>query len=417
MKFSAPKGTYDIYGDKIAAWRLIEKTVRELCRDYNIGEIRTPVFENTELFQRSVGETTDIVQKEMFTFEDRGGRSFTLKPEGTAGVARAYIENGMGNLAQPVKLYYLAPNFRAERPQQGRYRQFFQFGVEIFGSYAPAADAELISLAWDFYRRLGIDGLSLRINSIGNAESRKVYNGKLIEYLKSHEEQLCPLCRERMEKNPLRVLDCKNEECGKIVKNAPKTLDWLLDDCREHFEGVKAALESMGIPYIVDSSIVRGLDYYTRTVFEITSDDLGGQSAVCGGGRYDNLIEECGGSATGAVGFAGGIERALILLEQQGKLAKAQSEVQVYIGAIGSKPQLAAQGLVYKLRCAGIAAETDIINRSVKAQFKYADKLGAAYACMLGEDELASGRVELKRMEDGERFTVELDKLEDFFTK
>ena len=414
MTFTKPKGTNDIFGSQIVIWQHVEKTIRAMCDDFGLAEIRTPMFESTDLFQRGVGETTDIVQKEMFSFEDRGGRSLTLRPEGTASAARAYIENSLYNEAQPMKLFYISPNFRAERPQKGRYRQFHQFGVEIFGSYAAASDAEMISIAYTLVQKLGIQNTTVHINSLGNNESRAAYNQTLTDYIGGNLDSLCPTCRERFAKNPLRVLDCKVAGCKEIVAGAPSSVDSLLPDCKKHFEDLQACLTEMGIPFVVDPGIVRGLDYYTRTVFEIISTDLGAQSTVCGGGRYDNLVAEVGGPQTGATGFGLGLDRIVILLEESGVLDVKKTTPVLYVGAMGEDAFIKAQGIVYKLRQAGIPAETDTIGRSVKAQFKYADKIGAQYAVMLGGNELAAGKANVKNMADGEQTEVELASLETY---
>jgi len=412
LTFTKPKGTNDFYGGQIAIWQAVESAIRALCADFGVSEIRTPMFESTDLFQRGVGETTDIVQKEMFTFQDQGGRSLTLRPEGTASAARAYIENGLYNEAQPMKLYYISPSFRAERPQKGRYRQFHQFGVEIFGSYSPAADAEMVSIAYTLVERLGIKNTTVHINSLGNNESRAAYNETLTKYIGGNLEALCPTCRERFEKNPLRVLDCKVEACKAVVAGAPRSIESLLPDCKKHFEDFQACLTEMGIPFVVDPGIVRGLDYYTRTVFEIISPDLGSQSTVCGGGRYDNLVAEVGGPQTGATGFGLGMERLVILLSESGVLEVPHNAPVLYVGAMGEEAFVKAQGIVYKLRQAGIFAEADTVGRSVKAQFKYADKIGAKYAVMLGGNELATGRANVKNMEDSSQSEVVLADLE-----
>ena len=371
------------------------------------------MFEYTELFQRGVGETTDIVQKEMFTFEDRGGRSLTLKPEGTAGAARAFIENGLYSEAQPTKLFYVTPCFRNERPQAGRYKQFHQFGVEMYGTYDASADAEVISLVYEIFQRLGLKNVRLKINSLGSNECRKKYNKVLKDYIGDRLEHLCDDCKSRFEKNPLRVLDCKNKNCKEVLADAPAVLDILDEECAAHFEKLKASLEAMGIPYEVDKGIVRGLDYYTRTVFEFVSDEIGAQGTICGGGRYDNLVEECGGSPMGAVGFAMGLERIMLVLEAQGLNEVDSNNPLIYIGSIGEKGALKAQEIGYDLRKAGIHAEYDTVGRSVKAQMKYADKIGAIYNVVLGDDEIANDKVRLKNMLNGEQREITLSAIED----
>ncbi len=417
MALKRPRGTNDFLGDKVKLMAKLENTVREVCKSFGINEIRTPMFEYTELFQRGVGETTDIVQKEMFTFEDRGGRSLTLKPEGTAGAARAFIENGLYSEAQPTKLFYVTPCFRNERPQAGRYKQFHQFGVEMYGTYDAGADAEVISLVYEIFNRLGLKNVRLRINSLGSNECRKKYNKVLKDYIGDRLEHLCDDCKSRFEKNPLRVLDCKNKNCKEVLADAPAVLDILDEECAAHFEKLKASLEAMGIPYEVDKGIVRGLDYYTRTVFEFVSDEIGAQGTICGGGRYDNLVAECGGSPMGAVGFAMGLERIMLVLEAQGLNEVESNNPLIYIGSIGEKGALKAQEIGYDLRKAGIHAEYDTVGRSVKAQMKYADKIGAVYNVVLGDDEIANDKVRLKNMLNGEQREITLSAIEDELKK
>ncbi|HOA79874.1 MAG TPA: histidine--tRNA ligase [Defluviitaleaceae bacterium] len=406
MLTKAPRGTKDLFGDEMNAWLEMENIIRDLCRDFSYGEIRTPIFEHTELFQRGVGETTDIVQKEMYSFQDKKGRNITLKPEGTAGAVRSYIEQKMYAGIQPTRLYYITPAFRYEKPQAGRMRQFHQFGIELLGSDSPTADVEVITVAFELLKRMGITKVKLHINSLGGPECRKKYNEKLKEYLKDNLNNLCETCRDRFERNPLRILDCKNESCSVIVSNAPTVLDVLGDECRSHFEQVKALLDEMGISYIVDTGIVRGLDYYTKTVFEFISTDIGAQGTICGGGRYNNLVEELGGQATAAVGFAVGLERLMMVAEaENGKKEYAQYK-DIFIGSIGDAAILKAHSLIYKLRQAGIIAEGDHFNRSVKAQMKYADKIGARYSMIIGEDEINKGKALLKNMNTKEEIEV-----------
>lgn len=392
------KGTKDIYGVEVKAWQEIEGKMRRLCETFGIGEIRTPAFEFTELFVRGVGETTDIVQKEMYTFTDDGDRSLTLRPEGTAGAVRAYIEHGMHNQAQPTKLYYISPTFRCENTQAGRQRQFHQFGIEILGTYSAAQDAEVISVATALLEEMGIKGVELRINSLGCPECRARYNKTLKEFIGKNLDKLCDTCKERFEKNPLRVLDCKEEGCQAIIADAPSVLDCLDEECTAHFEKVQAILKENGIPFTVDPKIVRGLDYYTRTVFEFVFDGL----TVCGGGRYDMLVEECGGKPTGAVGFGLGIERLMMILEKLNGPLADMPERDVYIGSMGEAGLLRAQALTFALRKSGVKADCDTVERSVKAQMKYANKIGAKYSVILGDSELESGKVQLKEMETGE---------------
>lgn len=408
MAIQLVKGTKDIYGEEVIAWQAIENKIRKICSVFGIGEIRTPMFEFTELFARGVGETTDIVQKEMYTFTDDGDRSLTLRPEGTAGVVRAYIEHGMHNQAQPTKLYYISPTFRCENTQAGRQRQFHQFGVEMLGSYSAAQDAEAISVAATLLEGLGIQGVELRMNSLGCNECRSRYNKVLRDYIGKNLANLCDTCKERYEKNPLRVLDCKEEHCQKIVAQAPSVLDCLDEECTAHFEKVKDILKEMGIAFTVDPKIVRGLDYYTRTVFEFVSDGL----TVCGGGRYDNLVEQCGGKATGAVGFGLGMERLLMILQKQNSTIAENQNRQIYIGSMGEAGFLKAQELAFSLRKKGISAECDTVERSVKAQMKYANKIGVDYSVIIGDSELESGKVFLKNMTTGEQEEISLTDLQ-----
>ena len=415
-QYQAPKGTYDIYGEDAALWRKVEEEIRKVCDDFRIAEIRTPLFEYAELFQRSVGETTDIVQKEMFTFTDRGERVYALKPEGTAGVARAYIEHGMASNTKPVKLYYITSAYRAERPQKGRYVELRQFGVEHIGSDCPAADVEVISVAHEVLRRLGVENTVLHINSIGCPDCRARYNKALKDFIGDNLERLCPLCRERSEKNPLRTLDCKNESCRGILENAPSVLDSLDEECTNHFGGVLKHLDALGIQYVVDPHLVRGLDYYTRTVFEFISPDLGSQSTVCAGGRYDNLIEECGGQPTGATGFGLGLDRLLIILKEKYNLTAPENNADIFIGSMGEDGAVLANKLVYELRQKNVSAEFDTLNRSVKAQMKFADKIGARFSLVIGDSELENNTAQIKNMQTGESANVLLDKIYEYIT-
>lgn len=413
MLTKAPRGTRDLFNNEVKIWRYVENQILDLMDKFGFGEVRTPVFEHTELFQRGVGETTDIVQKEMYSFQDKGGRDITLKPEGTAGAVRAYLENKMYAQAQPTKLFYLTPAFRYERPQAGRLRQFHQFGVEFFGSSEPTADVEVISIANSLLNKLGITNVELHINSLGGPECRQKYNEELKKFLEANKENLCSTCRERMEKNPLRVLDCKVEKCGELVKDAPRILDVLGDECREHFNKVQKLLEGLGIEYVVDPNIVRGLDYYTKTVFEFISKDIGSQGTICGGGRYDKLIEECGGSATPAVGFGIGLERLIMTMEAVNGAMEFPIERDIAIVSIGDAALMKAHSLVYKLRNAGISAEADHMSRSVKAQMKFANKIGAKYSIVIGDDEIESDKVALKNMNTKEIDDIKLSDLVD----
>ena len=410
-----PKGTQDWYGDDMYKRTVIEKTARELCKVFNIKEVITPVFEHTVLFQRGVGETTDVVQKEMYTFEDKGHRSITLKPEGTAGAMRAYLENNMYADPAPTKLFYVTPAFRYEQPQSGRLRQHHQFGVEFVGSESPLVEVELITLVTTLIRKLGLKDAKLHINSIGCPNCRKKYNDVLLAYLKEHEDHLCPTCRERMLKNPLRVIDCKVPECKEIVANAPRTVDYLDDECREHFEELQALLTELNIPFEIDTGIVRGLDYYTKTVFEFVNSE---GFTLCGGGRYDNLIHEIDEKHNvPSVGFGMGLERILYFLDKEHVELEKEEPIELYVGVLGKEARGRAYKLVNDLRQSGVIVETDYMDRSAKAQMKYANKLGARYTVILGENELNSNMAKIKNMETGEQTEVALDAIAGWFTK
>ncbi|MDP4180673.1 MAG: histidine--tRNA ligase [Bacillota bacterium] len=411
MITQTPKGTRDILPSESYKWQFLERQIADLCADFGYKEIRTPVFEHTELFQRGVGDTTDIVQKEMYTFLDKGNRSISLRPEGTAGVVRSYIENGMASLPQPVKLYYNISAYRYEKMQKGRYREFHQFGVEAFGSKGPSIDVEIISMIKLFFDRLGLKNIGLNINSIGCPVCRKQYNDKLKEYLRPSLGDLCGVCNDRFNKNPLRIIDCKEEKCRKVTVGAPSILENLCEECKNHFEGLKSGLDNLGIKYNVDKNIVRGLDYYTKSVFEFISDNVGAQGTICGGGRYDGLVESCGGNPTPGIGFGLGIERLLLEMESQGIVIPEQKEIEIYIAAIGEEADIYAQKLVFDLRSKGIAAEKDLMNKSLKAQMKYADKLGAKYSIVLGEDEIKNSKATLKNMKKSEQAEIALDSL------
>jgi len=413
MLTKAPKGTKDVLPQEVYQWHYIEDTIRRVTRTFGYREIRTPVFEHTELFERGVGGTTDIVQKEMYTFQDKGGRSITLKPEGTAGVARAYIEHKLYANPQPVKMYYLTPCYRYERPQAGRLREFHQFGIEVFGAPEASVDVEVIALAMSLFRELGIQGLALKINSIGCPRCRPVYHEVLKSYLSHHLKDLCRTCKDRHEKNPLRILDCKTENCQPVIKGAPHMLDHLCEECSEHFEDTKRFLSAAGFEYEIDPMIVRGLDYYTKTVFEIVSDSIGAQGTVCGGGRYDGLVEECGGPGVPGVGFGLGLERLLLVLESQNIEMPERVVCDVYFATIGEKARVKAFELVQLLREKGISADMDHVGRSLKAQFKYADKLGARFVGTIGDDELAGRQLRLKEMATGYEETVDFDRIID----
>lgn len=402
MALQVLKGMKDVLPEESSKWQYIEDMIRKLCKKHGFGEIRTPVLEQTELFLRGVGSTTDIVQKEMYTFTDKGDRSVTLKPEGTAGVVRAFVEHRLSDGALPVKMYYLnAPIFRYERPQAGRLREHHQFGVEMFGAKNAASDAEAIALVFELLSELGVTGLCVNINSIGCPECRPLYSKALRDYLKENYDNLCETCKVRYEQNPLRILDCKEAECKAICANAPKTVDCLCDDCKTHFEQLKKCLDALSIPYSVNPMIVRGLDYYTKTVFEVVSDALGSQSAVCGGGRYDGLVQEIGGPSIPAVGFGMGLERLILMLENMGITLPTQQMPDVYIASVGEKPFEAAMKLAYTLRNNNIYAEFDHADRSFKAQFKFADKINAKCVIIIGDNELESGEYKLKNMHSG----------------
>mgnify|MGYP003252583037 CR=1 FL=1 len=408
-----PKGTQDWYGSNMHKRTLIEGLARKLCKSYNIKEIITPVFEHTVLFQRGVGETTDVVQKEMYTFEDKAHRSITLKPEGTAGAIRAYLENNLYAESGPTKLFYVTPAFRYEQPQSGRLRQHHQFGVEFVGSKSPLAEVELITLITTFIKEIGLKNAKLHINSIGCSECRKTYNDALLAYLEQHKGKLCPTCLERMAKNPLRVIDCKVPTCKEIVKNAPRTIDYLDDECREHFEELQSLLNELEIPYEIDTGIVRGLDYYTKTVFEFVNED---GFTLCGGGRYDNLVHEIDEKQNiPSVGFGMGIERIIYFLEKEGVELEPETVPELYVGILGKEAKAAAYRIVNKLRNAGVVVETDYMDRSVKAQMKYANKIGAKNTVIMGADEIAGGKATIKNMESHEQVEVELDKIEAYF--
>lgn len=408
MLTKAPRGTKDILPSESKKWQYVEGKMRKLCDLYGFKEIRTPTFEHTELVQRGVGETTDIVQKEMYTFLDKGGRSITLKPEGTAPAVRAFIENNIFNEAQPTKLFYLTPVFRYERPQAGRLREHHQFGIEVFGSGEPSTDAEVISLAMELYRNLGVKDLELNINSIGCPECRQQYNEALKDYLRANLSNLCETCRDRFERNPLRILDCKIESCRDIIKGAPVILDYLCEECSSHFENLKKYLDMLGYSYKVDPMIVRGLDYYTRTVFEIIYNGIGAQGTVCGGGRYDGLIEECGGPSMPAVGFGMGIERLLLVLENQDINLAVEDHIDVFVAALGILGDMEAFKLISNLRKNNISADKDHVKRSLKGQMKYADKLNARFTIVLGEDEIKNGKAILKDMKNGSQTDIEI---------
>lgn len=411
----AVKGTQDLLPADSYKNQFIESTMLDIASKFGFREVRTPVFEHTELFQRGVGETTDVVQKEMYTFNDKGERSITLRPEGTAGAVRAFLEHGLFNEALPSKMCYLTSCYRYEKPQAGRLREFHQFGVEVFGAGAPAADAEVISVANEIFAFLGVQNLQLEINSIGCPECRKNYHNALKEYFESKKEELCGTCLERLEKNPMRILDCKSPVCSDIAKDAPVILDYICDDCKAHFESVQKYLDVMNIEYKVNPKIVRGLDYYSRTVFEFVSTEIGAQGTVCGGGRYDGLVEELGGPHTPALGFGMGIERLLLLLKAQNIEIPEPSVCDLYIAPMGDAASLEAMRIVSDLRANGVSAQTDVVGRSLKAQMKFADKIGAKYTMVLGDNEIAEGKAKIKNMNTGEAEEAELADLGENF--
>ena len=414
MLTKAPKGTKDVLPQEAYKWHYVEDVIRQIARSYGYQEIRTPVFEHTELFERGVGDTTDIVQKEMYTFLDKGGRSITLKPEGTAGAARAYTEHKLYAEPQPIKMYYITPCYRYERPQAGRLREFHQFGVEVFGAPQASVDVEIITMAMTLFRRLGIKDLSVRINSIGCPKCRPVYHEVLKSYLAGHLDELCDTCKERYEKNPLRILDCKVDQCKKVIEGVPHMLDHLCEDCSSHFDETKRYLEAAGFDYTIDPMIVRGLDYYTKTVFEIVSGSIGAQGTVCGGGRYDGLVEECGGPQVPGVGFGLGLERLLLVMENQGVDIPKPTLCDLFFATIGEGTKEKAFELIRTLRDKGISSDMDHVGRSLKAQFKYADKLGARFVGTIGEEELAQGQLKLKEMTTGKEEMVAFDKISEF---
>ena len=407
----AVKGTNDILPSDSHKWQFVESKMLETAELYGFKEIRVPVFEHTEVFLRSVGDTTDVVQKEMYTFDDKGGRSITLRPELTAGVIRSSIENGLVNGALPVKVCYIGGCYRYEKPQAGRLREFHQFGVECMGAAAPSADAEVISLARQILCNLGIDDISLEINSIGCPECRKKYHAALKEYFTAKTDELCDTCKDRLERNPMRILDCKSPICSGIAADAPVVIDYLCDDCAKHFEGVKAHLSAAGIEYKINPHIVRGLDYYTRTVFEFVSGDIGAQSTVCGGGRYDGLISQMGGPSVPSLGFAMGIERLMLAINNKGVELPDAHTPDIYIAAMGENAALKATELCAVLRNDGLKAQTDICARGLKAQMKYANKIGAKFSMVLGDDEISSGKAKLKDMEKGNEREIALDEI------
>ncbi len=412
MNIVKQKGTKDIYGNDIKTWQYAEEIMRKVCRSYNVSEIRTPVFEATELYMRGVGDETDIVSKEMYSFVDRGGRSITLRPELTAGIVRAYVENGFASITQPVKLWYSSNMYRYEKMQKGRYREFSQFGVEIFGSSSYLADLESIVISSAFLEEIGLkDKVVLNINSIGCKECRKKYLDTLREYLSDKIDNMCDTCKVRYNKNIMRIIDCKEDKCKKIVDDAPMILDNLCDECKSDFENLKNGLDALNIKYVIDKKIVRGLDYYNKTVYEYTSKDLG--LSVGGGGRYDMLVEQLGGSKTPAVGFAFGTDRIILLLNEYGIIPKNKYPVDIYFATLTDKANIHITNVINKLRKNGYIVEKDISNRSFKAQLKYANNIGARYTCIIGEDEISTNTCQLKDMETGIQINIKMENIEE----
>ncbi len=407
------KGTEDVLPAESYKWQFVEDIMRKQAQSYGFKEIRTPVFEHTELFNRSVGDTTDVVQKEMYTFTTKGGESVTLRPEGTAGAARAVLEHGVYNEGYPIKAYYFTSCYRYEKPQKGRQREFHQFGMEIYGAPSYFADAEVICAANSIFERLGVTNLSLEINSIGCPDCRKKYHMALRKYFENSKDKLCETCLSRLDRNPMRILDCKSPVCSEIAVNAPKVLDYICDECKEHFEGVKSCLDSAGIKYTVNPTIVRGLDYYTRTVFEFVSNDIGAQGTVCGGGRYDGLIEELGGQHTPSLGFGMGIERLLLLLESQKIEIPSPPVCDLYVIGMGEQAKLKAFNIIEGVRNSSLIAEGDIVGRSMKAQMKYANKINSKFSMVIGDNELSENKAKLRNMQTGKETEVPLD--EGFF--
>ncbi len=409
------KGTRDILPKEVVTWQYIEKTAKDLFEKYGYNEIRTPVIESLDLFQRGVGETTDVVQKEMYNFEDKGGRKIALRPEGTAGVVRAYIEDGLSSEPSPMKLWYEMSMYRYENVQKGRQREFNQIGAELFGAESYMADVEVIEMCTKFFEKLNIKDIELNINSIGCPECRSKYKEALKDFIRPNLDKYCDTCKTRFEKNPMRILDCKEETCKKLNQNAPRILDYLCDECKAHFENVKNALDELGISYKVDSNIVRGLDYYTRTVFEFVSKIDG--LTVLGGGRYDGLAEELGGAKTPAIGFATGMERLIDVFQANNPDLNLEKNMQVFVAYIGDKANLYATKYVEKLRDTGIYAEKDIMGRSLKAQLKYADKKKAKYVITIGDNEIETCKASLKNMATGEEEEIDLNNIEEIKSK
>lgn len=417
MLTTRPRGTNDILPGEIEKWHYLEKVLRQVAELYGYREIRTPVFEHTELFQRGVGESTDIVEKEMYTFSDRGERSLTLRPEGTASTVRAFLEHKLYSGPLPAKFYYIGAMFRYDRPQAGRYRQFHQFGVEVFGSRDPGLDAEVIAMAMDIYDKLGLHDLIVELNSVGCPRCRQAHREVLQEYLRSKLADLCPTCQGRFERNPLRILDCKSPRCRELVAEAPTIDKMLCEDCREHFSLVQEYLQNLQVPYTLNPSLVRGLDYYTNTAFEIVARGIGAQSSIGGGGRYDNLIEECGGHSVPGIGYAMGMERILLTLEEQGVVLPVEDKKLIFIATLGEEAQKAGVSLAQKLRGAGLTVERDYLGRSLKAQLKAADRVQTPFTVIIGEEEVKKGEAVLRKMKESSQEVLSLQDIVSYLIK
>jgi histidyl-tRNA synthetase len=413
MEIRAVRGVKDVLPGEVEKWQVVERAAQEVFERYGYAEIKVPIFEQTHLFARSIGEATDIVEKEMYSFEDQGGEKLTLRPEATAGICRAYVEHKLYQQPGFVKLYCIGPMFRYERPQAGRFRQFYQIDAEAIGEASPVVDAEVLTMLVAFLRRLGLHQLELHLNSLGDGRCRPRYREALLAYIQRHLEQLCAECRRRAERNPLRVLDCKNESCRRVMQDAPRTIDFLCEPCRHHFDTVAALLAEVGIAYVLDPRLVRGLDYYTRTTFEMLAEGLGAQNSVAGGGRYDGLIEAIGGPPTPGIGFAIGVERLVTVLEQQG-LTAPESRPHVFVAPLGASALRDAFALAERFRRAGLRTEMGYDEKSLRSQLRRANKLGAAYAVLLGERELAAGKAAVKDMHSGAQEEVALDAAIDY---
>lgn len=413
----ALKGTHDILPEEMYKWDYMEGVIRKICDTYGYKEIRTPIIEGTELFQRGIGDTTDVVTKEMYTFTDRGNRSVTLRPENTASAVRAYLEHKMYGDQQVHKIFYIGSMFRYDRPQAGRYREFHQFGLEVLGASSPLADAEVIAMAWEIFQTFGLKDLKLHLNSIGDKNCRPAYREKLIQFFEGKKGQLCDDCRERLYKNPLRILDCKEAGCRHASEGAPVITDYLCEGCQKKLESLESYLDALGIPYELDPSLVRGLDYYTNTAFEIQYTPLGAQSAVCGGGRYDGLVEEMGGPSTPGIGFAIGLERLLLALEMQGLIPQEKEKRRIYIAALGDQAEVMGVKIQQALREKGYTADMDLQGRSLKGQMKQSGKLKSAFTVIIGNDEIESGQAVVKNMAEGKQENVPFHQVVDYVIK